>query len=411
MRIFLSYGHDRFAKLAEKLKRDLEADGHQVWFDQCELHGSAEWELEIEQGIMSTDWLILMMTDHSVRRPDGVCLDEVSKARFNNKSILPLMIQQVEPPFCITRVQWIDMMSSYYDGEGRLNTEVYARKLSEIKDIIAGVKRLDSEGEQAGLIGALSPMDNDVYYNNFRRDFFGRGWLLEEYRKWVSSDRSPKVFLILGKGGSGKTAFVASLCSRQPEVVGIHFCKYNDSGRSDPKRALASLAYHMSTQLPEYRRELLRCRKLDNIYGENVTSIFESLFTTPLSNIRTHRNCVLIIDALDEAQNDADNNLLQVLSTELRNTPDWLKFLVTSRPVSEVVTELEKYDPIVIEGNENNIEDVRGYVIKKLTENGVPNADTVAQAIVDHSQGNFLYASETVKAILDGSIDPEDTDS
>ena len=32
-RIFLSYGHDEYATLAEQLKKDLQERGHEVWFD------------------------------------------------------------------------------------------------------------------------------------------------------------------------------------------------------------------------------------------------------------------------------------------------------------------------------------------------------------------------------------------
>ena len=409
MQIFLSYGHDRFEPLAEKIKRDLEADGHKVWFDRSNLRGSAEWEIEIENGIMGSDWLVLVMTDHSVRRPDGVCLDEVSKARFENKHILPLMVQQVVPPFCITRVQWVDMMTSYFNGEGKLNRKVYDERIREIRDIINGAKELGYEGEQAALMNLLRPMDNDVYYSNFRRDFYGRAWLLDIYRKWVSDRDSPKVFMILGKAGTGKTAFVASLCSREPEVVGIHFCRYNDSDRSDPKKALMSLAYHMSTQIPEYG-DSLRSADLTGLREKSLRSVFQALFTAPLSKIERNDCCVLIIDALDEAQRESRNGLLDIVSSEFENTPSWLKVLLTSRPETDIKAAMAKYHPLVVEDQKQNSEDIRGYAAKSLENVNLVNREKVLDTITAKSQGNFLYASQTVRAILAGELDPEDFD-
>ena len=44
MRIFLSYGHDNYALLASRIKRDLEALGHEVWFDVERLKPGGDWE-------------------------------------------------------------------------------------------------------------------------------------------------------------------------------------------------------------------------------------------------------------------------------------------------------------------------------------------------------------------------------
>lgn len=89
MKIFLSYGHDRHAYLSERIKRDLEQDGHEVWFDKDMISASEDWEYSIEKGIKESEWLVLIMTEHSVRRPDGVCLDEVSHARYLGKKNSP----------------------------------------------------------------------------------------------------------------------------------------------------------------------------------------------------------------------------------------------------------------------------------------------------------------------------------
>lgn len=50
-RIFLSYGHDEHRTLAERLKEDLQARGHEVWFDADRLMPGADWERYIEEGL------------------------------------------------------------------------------------------------------------------------------------------------------------------------------------------------------------------------------------------------------------------------------------------------------------------------------------------------------------------------
>jgi hypothetical protein len=50
-RIFLSYGHDRYADFAELLKRRLQDRGHKVWFDVDRMKAGVDWELYIDQGL------------------------------------------------------------------------------------------------------------------------------------------------------------------------------------------------------------------------------------------------------------------------------------------------------------------------------------------------------------------------
>ena len=49
-RIFISYGHDKYAILAEHLKDGLKKRGHEVWFDRERLIPGRDWERYIEDG-------------------------------------------------------------------------------------------------------------------------------------------------------------------------------------------------------------------------------------------------------------------------------------------------------------------------------------------------------------------------
>ncbi len=69
-KIFMSYGHDEYEKLALKIKEDLEKLGHKVWFDRSELKAGRDWEIAIENGLKGTQIVLVMMTPYSMRRPD-----------------------------------------------------------------------------------------------------------------------------------------------------------------------------------------------------------------------------------------------------------------------------------------------------------------------------------------------------
>src|SRR5690349_7460395 len=114
-RIFLSYGHDEHRTVAERLKEDLHARGHEVWFDADRLTPDADWERYIEEGlecaaaVPNQGRVVLIMTPHSVRRPDGYCLNEIARALSRRLTVVPIMVVWCEPPLSICRLQWLDM--------------------------------------------------------------------------------------------------------------------------------------------------------------------------------------------------------------------------------------------------------------------------------------------------------------
>lgn len=412
MNIFISYGHDRFSPLAERLKEDLRLHDHTVYFDKEFLVGSSEWENRIEQNILDSDWLILFMTNHSVRRPDGVCLDEVSLARHQGKKILPIMVQNVLPPFCIARLEWLNMMDYFSEENESINEEKYNQKLEEILNLIDGIRLLKAEGQHASLINALRPLDNDVFFDSFRHNYWGREWLTGKYDQWVSNPDASKLFIIFGKAGSGKTAFSAHLSSKKTQIAGIHFCKFNDSDRANPKKALMSLAFHLSTQVPEYSEQLASLHDLDSLEEKSVHRLFEYLFVEPLHKMPNREEpVVLIIDALDEAQNDLKNDILDVIASDFGKTPKWLRLLITSRPESLILKKLGKYSPVTIDDNADNDNDIYGYLRHVLKDVVVEDKTNIIQRIADRCQGNFLYAKELAKSLINGLFSLDDVNS
>ena len=107
-RVFLSYGRTDGSALADRLEQDLIRRGHQVWRDRSALRTGASWEAQIEDAILSHEVFLCLLTPHAVRRPDGVCLDEISMARYNDRKIVPAMVIQCRQPLGIYRLNWVD---------------------------------------------------------------------------------------------------------------------------------------------------------------------------------------------------------------------------------------------------------------------------------------------------------------
>jgi len=413
MKIFLSYGHDEYEKIAQRLKRDLQEEGFEIWIDKESIRGTADWESAIEKGISTSDWLVLMMTEHSVRRPDGVCLDEVSYARFLGKNIAPIMIQEVKPPLCIARIQWIDMKNFFIPGKAYFDEDSYQQRKEELLAILNGIKLINLEGGQKSLRNRLNPLDNDVYSREFGYNYYGGQRLLEYYDQWYES--SKRVLWLVGDAGIGKTAFVANLIKIRSEMQAVHFCRYNDSERANPKRAIMSIAYYMSTQIKEYHEQLLELSDLDKLIEKNTGRLFEYLITEPLNKIRYEgKPIVIVIDALDEATVNGRNELSDVIAKQFENTPEWLKIVITSRKEALLERKLSKYkpvdfgDPLV---NDNNA-DIRGYYdinLKNILEGNKKKVKILNQ-LVEKSEGIFLYAKTIVDELKENKLSITDID-
>lgn len=410
MNIFLSYGHDEYDKFAHRLKRDLESNGFKVWMDIEGIKGTADWEKEIENGINGSDWFILMMTQHSCRRPDGVCLDEVSYARFLGKRIAPIMIENVKPPLCIARIQYIDMENYFKPREVKFDEESYQEKFNALLNVLHGIEVVSHEGEYEILQNRLLPLDNDVYYEHFRQNFYGRKKLFDYYQEWVSG--SANILWIVGNAGVGKTSFIAKLAENNEEIKAVHFCRYNDSDRANPKRAIMSIAYYLSTQINEYKNILLGLHDLDKLQEKSAERLFAYLLAEPLNKISNKVDTsVIVIDALDEATCDERNELAEIISSKHAILPNWIKIIITSRDEPTLRRKLSKIKPIIFEDEQfvDNQNDIYGYLKKRLKDTHIDNKEEIIQTLLEKSDGNFLYAKTISDDILSGVIDTENT--
>ena len=416
MRIFLSYGHDIYASLAERIKHDLEALNHDVWFDLDRLKAGGDWERYIEQGlefasaIPGAGRFLLLMTPHSVRRPDGYCLNEIARALGRDLPVIPVMVSDVEPPLSICRLQWLDMRRCFPAQD---HEQQYTQHFEQLVNTLQQ-KQVPFEGVQQRLLNYLQPIS---YGDDLRRHlsrFTGREWLQVEVERWLASKN--QTLWITGEAGVGKSAIAAWLCDKRPEIAAYHFCRFGNRERTDARRALFSLAYQLGTQLPLYR-DRLNASWLDKIAAEtNVPAIFDELFVNLLNDAKpiTDRPHVLLIDALDEATSNGKNELASVIGRELGRLPSWVRGIVISRPhEKEINFAFQALDVWKLDaGREENLRDIRAYLDRELrpfTEGAAPPELTVRQ-IINKSEGLFLYVSWVRQELEDGRLSLKDVE-
>jgi hypothetical protein len=182
-----------------------------------EIRTGRTWEVEIRDGLRNTQVVVAMLSPHAVRvagpeapdAVDGVCLDEISFARFARPPIpiVPVMAVACEPPFCIFRLDYTDL-TRWSESEDQYQIG-FQRLLGGIEAALRGETIYRRWHHQ------LQPLEFELLLDEKRRDFTGRHWLFEQIDAWRNSPRE-RALLITGNPGSGKSALVAQLVHRNP---------------------------------------------------------------------------------------------------------------------------------------------------------------------------------------------------
>ncbi|MCG3774426.1 MAG: hypothetical protein JW395_1249 [Nitrospira sp.] len=346
------------------------------------------------------------MTPHSVRRPDGYCLNEIALALSKSVRIIPVMLVWCEPLLSICRLQFLDMRDAYRHEEKQLLAGVYERKLERLAEALEHQKT-DFQGSQSRLFKVLEPINFSADVFKLQRDFMGRHWVFAQVDRWLADHEGSKLFWITGAPGAGKSAIAAYLRDNRSEVAAFHFCDAASDEKRNPSKLVFSIACQLATQLPEYQ-ERLSGLDLEGIKQEfsdpnNAYTLFDKLVVQPLAENfpEPDRTLVVLIDALDEATRGGKNEIVRFLARSADKTPKWLRFLLTSRPEQEILVPLQSYKPFVLDASgQDNKADLTVYLKSKL-----PSV-TAAQvsAILEKSEGIFLYVKQVCEEIARGNL-------
>ncbi len=406
-RIFISYGRKDAELPAHKLAEDLTKRGHEVWIDKEQIKTGKSWEEQIENAILESDIFISLLSPHAVRRPDGVCLDEISMARYNSRKIIPLMVINCRPPLGIYRLDWLD----FQDWNNPVNYQAILEKIGNLFQS----EEVKVEGTFANIFASLRPIDFKLDIYKHVKDFIGRTWLIKDIEHWLK-EKSSRLMFITGNPGTGKTALMAKLIHIFPHVAAYHFCisKYEIS--LVPERFIQSIAAQLATQIEPYR-EVISHLNIESITSLDTSSMFKLLLIEPLSKISVDNDHIIIIDGLDEALYYGSNNIVKLLHEWLDELPGWIKLVITSRKVISILSLFDFYKPYEIEVNRtDNRKDIKDYALVMLQQYSGDvytndRLNEVAKEIADRSEGIFLYVKTVVQSIISGNIQIEELNS
>ena len=245
--------------------------------------------------------------------------------------------------------------------------------------------------------------------------FVGREWVFQELAV-ISYTRDVRGIHLVADPGWGKSAVMNQLINSplssvviHENIIGHHFCKYNEKSTRDADQFVKSLAESIAQKISDFRVQLESNCKL------NLTECFHKVIVDPLQKLNaTGRNVsFVLIDALDECLEKEERNnsmILNILYSSVPNLPNWIKLIVTSRKLAlttSIVSKIDKFFTLEIEAEDKrNEQDLRTYAIERIfaqtfftkmpIEENLHLSNLIDLALKS-SKGNFLFFETIIK--------------
>ncbi|KAJ3572718.1 hypothetical protein NPX13_g4955 [Xylaria arbuscula] len=244
-----------------------------------------------------------------------------------------------------------------YDEECSAAAHRHREAIGHWQDIGMGISGLQEavreaqrENHRREMISWLCGVDPSRIYNVARgKHQSGTGdWLLEG-EKFQSWQKSPKSLLWLhGKPGCGKSVLSSSVIkqlqkehsSNPGSPVAYFFFSFSDRETQKVEAMLSSLIGQLYASRPDTPQVI---KDLDTYKEKRQSPDMETLENALIDIANGFSSVSLIIDALDECPsiNEERRNLLESLRRIVAKMPDNLHIFLTSRPESEIRTEMD----------------------------------------------------------------------
>jgi WD40 repeat protein len=317
---------------------------------------------------------------------------KISKALIGLGIPKPELDELKEAPLSPEEAGCIQLLEDWCKSEAEMNADV--------KEILAIIKEERAqkfrESENESVVNKLGKCDFSGIRRSLNNKFlFGtRQWLFDELNAWFTDENSDSTVMILTGGpGVGKSVFAAEVCrmyAEQGQLAACHFCQFNMADYRDPRMIIESLASNMCDNVKGFKAKL--DDQLQRSHSrETLSDAFRVLINDPLHALEEREPMLLVIDALDESAVAGKSEFLELISEEFPKLPQWIKFLITSRPELPVKEELHHLNPVEITPHDaKNEDDLLKYLRKSLSH--ICNDDKVFWELAWKCKGSFLFA-------------------
>jgi hypothetical protein len=154
--VFLSYAKAD-AQMVDRVARDIQSQGVDVWMDRQDLRAGQEWLPQIEEAISKADFMLVFISKSSldskwVQREYQAALQQQVKS--GGTRLIPVLLEPVDLPPFLASIQYIDLTESYDAGIHRLLQALEMAIGPRPKEVIdPGKLAREVAGEVAKLLG------------------------------------------------------------------------------------------------------------------------------------------------------------------------------------------------------------------------------------------------------------------
>jgi TIR domain-containing protein len=126
-RAFISYSREDEV-FALRLASDLKAAGANVWLDQLDIVPGDKWDRSVENALADCPRMLLILSPASVKSEN--VMDEVYFALGKQKQLIPVVYQECNVPFRLSRIQQVDFRNDYVQALQALLRAIAPTKVS-----------------------------------------------------------------------------------------------------------------------------------------------------------------------------------------------------------------------------------------------------------------------------------------
>ena len=261
-----------------------------------------------------------------------------------------------------------------------------------------------------------------------------RAGLLEELEKWAKMDADfidYSIYILSGTAGTGKSTIAYEVARRLEEenLLGASFFFVRGAEKLSTTRfVLPTIAVQLAKSQPDIYQYIVEATRTYLRHGTRQQLEFQlkDLLVEPLKRLpREHSPLVIIIDAVDECTESAQDEVAHLLLLLMKNIrllkPFPLRILLTTRPEIHIETALSSYEfhditrPFKLQDIPRDavnadisqyLED--GFIHFKFKDQLALKRPNAVAELTQRAEGLFIYASTARQFIFRNTEDPDE---
>lgn len=256
---------------------------------------------------------------------------------------------------------------------------------------------------------------------------------MEDLEKWADGDASMAnyaMYVVSGVAGTGKSTIAYEFARRleQKNTLGATFFFVRGAEKLSTTRfVLPTIAYQLARNQPDLFPIIVEAARAHLRLGEHQQMDFQldDLIVKPLKTVQaSHSPVVIIIDAVDECTNAAQDEvarLLYLLMDKIRDMPFPFRVLVTTRPEQHIENALSSFEfrkvakPFRLHDIPRTTADSDitqyledGFIKFRYKQELIAKRPTAVADLAKNAEGLFIYASTALDFLFKSVEHPDD---